>query len=132
MFKNGDKKLIYAMIVIMVFTALSITVSVILGIIWIIKFSIWRGLLIVVIGVVSSFFFYLFWSLYLYFLCDVKLIRNKLYNESNKVFDSWFINEYKQKSNEEKIISVQKNNLNDKKISEKFEEKTHEDDKYWA
>lgn len=132
MFKNGDKKLIYAMIVIMVFTALSITVSVILGIIWIIKFSIWRGLLIVVIGVVSSFFFYLFWSLYLYFLCDVKLIRNKLYNESNKVFDSWFINEYKQKSNEEKIISVQKNNLNDKKISEKLEEKTHEDDKYWA
>ena len=90
MFDNNDKSLLSVRTVVNVVTGILLALFVIGGIVCIVigadkeeTLMIVVGILCVLVGALISWLFWVFMRLILSFLCDVKLIRNKLYGNSN-------------------------------------------------
>lgn len=83
MFEKNDKALLTARIIIIATIVISAIISLIVGIL----LAVYVNGLYFLYAFIGWFFCWLLWvfaKLYLSFLCDVKLIRNKLYGIDNK------------------------------------------------
>ena len=83
MFQKNDRFLFTARIVFMVLTVISVLVSIILPLYLAIETDNGFYLVYILLYLALCVVFVVFWNLFLAFLVDVKLIRNKLYQEDN-------------------------------------------------
>lgn len=89
MFEKNDKQLLTIRTVIDVITILFFVIGIICSIILLVNREIFPGVFLLVFVPLCCWLMWLAWRLMMTFLCDVKLIRNKLYgigNENLKVF----------------------------------------------
>ena len=89
MFEKNDKQLLTARIFLNVITWIFVIVGNVCGIVYLVDNSIVTGLLFLLLVPFLSWIMWVFSRLYLTYLCDIKLIRNKLYgteNDNLKVF----------------------------------------------
>lgn len=89
MFEKNDKQLLTARIFLNVITWIFVIVGIVCGIVYLVDNSIVTGLLFLLLVPFLSWIMWVFARLYLTYLCDIKLIRNKLYgteNDNLKVF----------------------------------------------
>lgn len=89
MFEKNDKQLLTARIFLNVITWIFVIVGIVCGIVYLVDNSIVTGLLFLLLVPFLSWIMWVFSRLYLTYLCDIKLIRNKLYgteNDNLKVF----------------------------------------------
>lgn len=89
MFEKNDKQLLTARIFLNVITWIFVIVGIVCGIVYLVDNSIVTGLLFLLLVPFLSWIMWVFSRLYLTYLCDIKLIRNKLYGSENdnlKVF----------------------------------------------
>ncbi len=84
MFQKSDRTLLIVRLIVLICILIFAMAIGIVGILVCIDFSILYGLLILFVGALLCWLNWLFWNLLFGFLCDVKLIRNKLYRESNE------------------------------------------------
>ena len=85
-FQKNDRFLFAARIVFIVLTVIGVLVSMIYPIYWAIKTENGFYAFYIVLYFAPCVVFVVFWNLFLAFLVDVKLIRNKLYQEDNTTF----------------------------------------------
>lgn len=89
MFEKNDKQLLIARIFLNVITGIFVIAGIVCGIVYLVYNSIVTGLLFLLLVPFLSWIMWVFARLYLTYLCDIKLIRNKLYgteNDNLKVF----------------------------------------------
>ena len=89
MFEKNDKQLLIARIFLNVITGIFVIAGIVCGIVYLVYNSIVTGLLFLLLVPFLSWIMWVFSRLYLTYLCDIKLIRNKLYgteNDNLKVF----------------------------------------------
>lgn len=83
MFKKGDWFFLAAWIIFIVLTAAAVIASVVWPIAVAITFRNGLFALIIIPCLVGCFVFLVLWNLLLSYLCDIKLVRNKLYGQRN-------------------------------------------------
>lgn len=89
MFEKNDKQLLTIRTIINVVTILFVIIGIICSIILLVNKEIFLGVFLLVFIPFFSWFMWIIWRLIMTFLCDIKLIRNKLYgveNDNMKVF----------------------------------------------
>lgn len=89
MFEKNDKQLLAIRTIINVVTILFAIIGIICSIILLVNEEIFLGIFLLVFIPFFSWFMWIIWRLIMTFLCDIKLIRNKLYgvdNDNLKVF----------------------------------------------
>lgn len=96
MFKENDKALLTARVIFIVFICISAVSSLVIGILLAVYVN-WLYFLFTFAGWFACWITWVFIRLYLSYLCDIKLIRNKLYNESNEGLEV-FLNAKEEKS----------------------------------
>lgn len=111
MFEKNDKALLTARIIINVIIGIFALLSLVMGIVLAVLVY-WALFLTAVAGWLLCWIMWIFSSLYLSYLCDIKLIRNKLYGEDNDGLEA-FLNTYK---NEVKSVSATKEKTADIEI----------------
>lgn len=84
MFHWTDRPLLILRIVVIVNIVLGIVASFVVGIVCAVRFSWWYFFVITIFGWFGCFSSWVFWRVIFSFLCDVKVIRNKLYGENNE------------------------------------------------
>lgn len=89
MFKRNDYALKVARILLIISVILGSILSFVLGIVYAVKYE-WWHIYIIPSGWLSCFIIWIFGRLILSFFCDVKLIRNKLYDEDNFNLEEFF------------------------------------------
>lgn len=82
MFLRNDKALLTTRIIIIITTVIFALISLIIGIVSAVQIH-GAYFLLTVIGWFFCWLRWVIWKLILSYICDVKLIRNKLYGESN-------------------------------------------------
>jgi len=83
MFERNDNALLAARIIIGVFIAIVAVASLVMGLVWAVLIH-WAYILFAFVGWFLCWIMWVFMRLYLSYLVDIKLIRNKLYGESNE------------------------------------------------
>lgn len=89
MFEKNDKQLLTARIFLNVITWIFVIAGIVCGIVYLVNNFIVTGLLFLLLVPFLIWIMWVFARLYLTYLCDIKLIRNKLYgteNDNLKVF----------------------------------------------
>ena len=89
MFEKNDTQLLTIRTIINVVTILFVIIGIICSIILLVNKEIFLGVFLLVFIPFFSWFMWIIWRLIMTFLCDIKLIRNKLYgveNDNMKVF----------------------------------------------
>ncbi len=89
MFKRNDKALLATRIIIMITLGIFAAISLAIGIVLVILVNV-ACILITFAGWFFCLLMWIFARLYLSYLCDIKLIRNKLYGESNEDLEVFF------------------------------------------
>ena len=113
MFERNDKALLTAGAIIKVFIGIIAILSLVMGII--LAVLVHAALFLIIFG--GWFICWLIWifaRLYLSYLCDIKLIRNKLYGESNEGLAD-FLKTYK-----EQIAELEKEERKSEEVEEKL------------
>lgn len=125
MFRENDKYLLIARIVINILACIAAVGCVITGIVYMTKDLVKEGIIILFFGLLGCAVFWLFLRLLLSYLCDVKLIRNRLYEQGNENLEA-FLGEkplLKKKSFQRESVTEKKYNLSSKEFYEQEREK---------
>ena len=99
MFQKNDKALISARKICLTFTII-LAIAVFVGGIVVMNWVAYFGLLIWAVGAFLTWLSWVFSSLYLSYLADIKLIRNKLYDVKNDALKEFLEEENKQTNNQ--------------------------------
>lgn len=120
MFEKNDKILFIMRFVINVLSVVAGIVCIILGIVLAAK-GVSNGYIILFGGVIGIGFFWLVWQLCFSYLCDIKLIRNKLYGADNDSL-SVFLNNSQEDREEDPEQEDQEVSAEDKSAQEQSAE----------
>ena len=96
MFEKQDSILLTIRFVVNLLLILTGVAGIIFGIVFAVIEDVLIGLLIMFLVPVSCFFAWLFWKLLFSYLCDIKLIRNKLYGTDNNNLQVFLKNDKKE------------------------------------